>query len=111
MMGENESRCPLIRCLISPFADFVLSSLLASFITIDVIGYCYVCIVSMSMFLVFLALFRWLIFSVPSVVTFDLYSRRVAEHAQCIIIVCAAVELYHSQAVKLPYRDVVFLCM
>ena len=44
-MGENESRCPLIRCLISSFADYELSLLLALFIIID-FGYFYVCIVS-----------------------------------------------------------------
>ena len=46
-MGENESRCPLIRCLISSFADYELSLLLALFIIID-FGYFYVCIVSQS---------------------------------------------------------------
>ena len=44
-MGENESRCPLIQCLISSFADYELSLLLALFIIID-FGYFYVCIVS-----------------------------------------------------------------
>ena len=68
MMGENESRCSLIRCRVSSFAEGELALLFVLFITIDY-GYC--SMFSFSLIRIFLCsslFFRWLMFFEQSVI-------------------------------------------
>ena len=109
MMGENGSRCSLIRCRVSSFAEGELALLFLFVHHYRFWLFLYVFFVSNSYFFIFFALFPLVDVFRTVRYTSNHYSMCFAKHTQCISYVFTVMELYLFKEAKLPSREVLFL--